>query len=105
MNAGAVLENHRSEIEALCRRYAVSRLRLFGSAVTGDWDEAKSDFDFLVEYGPESRNLDPLDRLVGLKISLEDLLGRNVDTVDWAVTKNPYFRANAESQAKEFYAA
>jgi len=33
------------EIEALCKQYGVTKLELFGSAVTGEFDEAKSDLD------------------------------------------------------------
>jgi hypothetical protein len=92
------------EIETLCRRYHVRRLRLFGSALRGDWDPESSDFDFLVEYLPEVQQLGPLDRLVGLQVELEKLLGRRVDVVNLNTTKNPYFRERAESQAQETYA-
>lgn len=105
MDAVQVLEQSRAEIESLCRRYGVRRLSLFGSATTNAWDPATSDFDFLVEYGPESDVLEPLDRLVGLQLDLERLLGRRVDAVDWGATKNPHFRALAKEQAREFYAA
>ncbi|MGH8193503.1 MAG: hypothetical protein ACREQ8_03745 [Woeseiaceae bacterium] len=31
------IQQHRAEIEALCRRYGVLRLKLFGSAVAGEY--------------------------------------------------------------------
>ena len=99
------LESHRESIEALCRRYHVSRLRIFGSATHGAWNPESSDFDFLVEYAPESGSLPPLDRLVGFQMELESLLGRKVDAVDWNAARNPFFRQNAESSAEMFYAA
>lgn len=105
MKALELLESQRSAIEDLCRRFFVRRLRVFGSAVTGEWSAETSDFDFLVEYAPESRTLPPLDRLVGLQLALEAVLGRKVDTVDWGAARNPYFKELADSQAKEFYAA
>jgi len=40
------------EIAALCRRYGVHRLALFGSIVGGDFDSASSDVDVVVEFGP-----------------------------------------------------
>lgn len=104
MDAKTLLEMHRGEIEALCRRYHVSRLRLFGSATTGSWDPASSDLDFLVEYKPESRELAPLERLVGLQLALESLLGRQVDVVDWDAARNPFFRESAAA-AEQIYAA
>ena len=100
-----LLEQRRSEIEALCQRFHVARLRVFGSAATGHWNEQSSDFDFLVDYSPSSRTLPPLARLVGLQQELAELLGRQVDTVDWGAARNPYFRKFAEQQAMDFYAA
>ena len=32
-----LIEQHRTEIEALCRKYGVKRLDLFGSAARGDF--------------------------------------------------------------------
>ena len=100
-----LLESKKQEIDALCRRFEVKRLRVFGSALSGEWDDEHSDFDFLVEYGPEYRSLPPLERLVGLKLALEDLLGRKVDVVNRAFARNQFFLENAEAKAEEFYAA
>jgi Nucleotidyltransferase domain len=38
----------------LCRRHSVLRLSLFGSAVRQDFDAARSDLDFLVDFEPLS---------------------------------------------------
>ena len=105
VNPLEVLDSNRDEIAALCRRYAVRRLRVFGSALTQDWSEEKSDFDFLVEYGVEARLLPPLDRLVGLKLDLETLLGRKVDVVNFINLRNDTFREAVDRQARDFYAA
>ena len=49
----AEFANRKDEIVALGRRYRVSRLRVFGSAVRGtDFDPERSDVDFLVEFEP-----------------------------------------------------
>src|SRR5262249_50352650 len=53
-----LIEHHRPELEGLCRSHHVSRLELFGSAVSGEFDDASSDLDFLVEFQP----LGPGDR-------------------------------------------
>jgi len=104
MNALDLLESHRADIEQLCHAYKVIRLRVFGSAVTQNWNPNLSDIDFLVEYGPGHEQLQPLDALVGFKLALEDLLGRSVDVVDWSGVHNPYFRKYASLSAQEFYA-
>lgn len=46
-----LLQQHGNEIEALCRRFHVRRLDLFGSAAAGQ-RRTDSDFDLLVEFGP-----------------------------------------------------
>lgn len=103
MTALEQLDANRTEIVALCRQYAVMRLRVFGSALSPEWNEATSDFDFLVEYGQEAKSLPPLDRLVGLKLDLENLLGRKVDVVNSANLRNATFREIVERDAIEFY--
>lgn len=98
-----ILDSKRDEIEALCQRYAVKRLRVFGSSLSPEWSEETSDFDFLVEYGQDAKSLPPLDRLVGLKLDLENLLGRKVDVVNSANLRNAMFREIVERDAVEFY--
>lgn len=47
MRAQRILAHHKAELDELCRKYGVLRLRLFGSALRDDWDPNQSDFDFL----------------------------------------------------------
>lgn len=92
------------EITALCRRFGVRRLAVFGSAVTGDFRAEASDVDFLVEFDPppgQSR----FDAFFGLKEGLEELLGVPVDLVDPSALLNPFFAAEVESSRTELYAA
>lgn len=75
-----IIEQHRAEISALCRRYRVRRLDIFGSAARGaDFDANRSDADFLVEFEPCA---DDLASYIELKEGLESLLGRSVDLVE-----------------------
>ena len=93
----------RQAIEALCRKYAVRRLVLFGSAGTDHFDEATSDIDFLVEFddAPVSR----FDAYFGFKEDLEALIGCPVDLVSTAALDNPYFAESVASTSRELYAA
>jgi uncharacterized protein len=76
------IEQHRAEIGQLCRRYAVRRLEVFGSAARAvDFDPARSDADFPVEFEPESGQ-PPLEQFFGLADALEQLLGRKVDLLE-----------------------
>ena len=66
------LASHREEI----RRFNVRSLSLFGSAARDELHPS-SDLDFVVELdGPAT-----LSSFMGLKLFLEDLLGRRVDLV------------------------
>ena len=77
----AITEKHEA-LAALCRRYGVKRLEVFGSAARGaDFDPDRSDVDFLVEFEPRGDTA-PRDRFLGLADALEKLMGRPVDLVE-----------------------
>ena len=92
-------------VDALCRRYAVRRLALFGSAVRGDFDQLRSDLDFVVDFGPPPHNMGLVDQYFGLVDELESLLGRTVDLVERPAVRNPYFRKSVEDTEVGVYAA
>lgn len=83
------IDLHIAEVRAICRRYGVSRLELFGSATTDAFDPQRSDLDFLVEFDANPSGL--FDRYFGLKESLEALYGREVDLVTEGALRNPFF--------------
>jgi len=98
------IDERRTEIEALCRRYYVRRLELFGSAATGQEREGSSDLDFLVEF----ESLPPgghADAYFGLLESLVGLFGRPVDLVVASAIRNPYFLQAVERTKTLVYAA
>lgn len=100
----AELVEHQDEVVALCRRFGVRRLDVFGSATGGEFDPARSDIDFLVELEPP-QGASRFDAFFGLKEGLEALLGRPVDLVDPSALDNPYFAAMVEQTRQELYAA
>ena len=101
----ADISRHREELRALCRRFHVRRLEVFGSAARGDdFNRARSDIDFLVEFEP----LQPgayVDAFFDLKEELERLFGRTVDLVSDASIRNRYFRQSVERSKALLYAA
>lgn len=76
-----LVANYQASIAALCRRYRVARLDLFGSAVSGGFDDQRSDFDFIAEFIDPAPTVDYADRVIDFAASLEEMLGRNVDVV------------------------
>jgi predicted nucleotidyltransferase len=83
------LDLHRADIPALCQRFGVRRLELFGSAATEAFDPERSDIDFLVEFDDNDSRL--FERYFDLKEALETLYGRSVDLVTTGSLENPYF--------------
>jgi uncharacterized protein len=78
-----VIEAKREALAALCRRYGVARLEVFGSAARGtDFDPAKSDADFLVTFDDAAPAADDLQRYLDFAEALEALFGRAVDLVE-----------------------
>src|SRR4051794_19073662 len=90
MNRLAILDRLNAEAPALRQKYGVRSLAVFGSMARGD-DREGSDVDILVTFeGPAT-----FRGFMGLKLDLEDLLGRPVDlgTLD---TLRPEMRAEVE---------
>jgi hypothetical protein len=96
---------HREKLQALCRRFHVRRLDLFGSAARGDFDPDHSDIDFLVEFDREHPDALSFDTYFGLKGALEGLLGRPVDLVEPGAVRNPYLRASIDSSREPVFEA
>ena len=98
------INKHRQALTALCRRYGVMRLEVFGSAARGvDFDPAKSDADLLVEFDKES-GISALDQFLGFSEELEELLGRRIDLVEASAVRNPYVRAMINRSRELIYA-
>ena len=99
-----IIEHHRAEVANLCRPLGVRRLDVFGSAAVGNFDAAKSDLDFFVEFD----DLEPVayaEAWLALHEQLEALFGRPVDLVTLAAVRNPYFREHALAIRETVYAA
>ena len=89
------------EIAALCRRYRVRELALFGSALRDDF-RPDSDLDLLVTFDPEAE-IGFLE-LAGLQRELATLLGRTVDLVPKRGLK-PTIRDDVLASTRLLYAA
>lgn len=91
-------------IEELCRKHSVRRLFLVGSALREDFDPARSDIDFVVDFLPrERRGFDDVYFL--LREDLIALLGREVDLIEAHALKNPYLIASINRTKRMLYAA
>ena len=94
------IERRKDRIARVCQVHDVVRLEVFGSAARGtDFDPVNSDFDFLVEFCPES-GLQPFDRYFDLLDALREVLGRPVDLLQTGAIRNRYLLA-AINQSRE----
>lgn len=76
MTARQILDAKREQLLEAARRNGAVNVRVFGSAVRGT-DTSESDFDFLVDCGPERPPFFP----GGLQAEYEEILERKVDIV------------------------
>jgi predicted nucleotidyltransferase len=98
------IEQYREQLTALCRKYGVRRLDVFGSATRNDFNPAESDIDFTVEFDDFTVE-NAADRYLGLLVDLEDLFGRRVDLVSYPAIRNPYFKQVVDKTRVQLYAA
>jgi len=99
-----IIEKNLTEIQKLCSRFDVSKLELFGSALSENFDQSSSDIDFLVEFKPLQQG-QYADAYFGLLEAVKNLLGRDVDMVMTKAIKNSYFLRQISQKRKVLYAA
>src|SRR5882724_10416181 len=99
-----LIEDHRAELEELCRKHHVKTLELFGSAADGTFDPGRSDLDFLVDFLPLEPG-QPFAFYFGLLHALKDLFRRKIDLVMPRAIRNPYFLRGVNQNRTVVYAA
>ena len=95
----AVSRPSRSAVTRIARRFGLSELRVFGSAVRADF-RPDSDIDVMVRRKRGVRRT--LEGELSLRRDLEALLGRDVDVVDASVLREA-IREKAESEGVTLY--
>ncbi len=100
----SLLCKNRAGLKALCKKYHVSRLEVFGSAVRDDFDPQHSDLDLLVEID-STVSSSYFDDYFGLREALESLLERQVDLLSIDALENPYFIERIANERETLYAA
>lgn len=90
---------HSAELDAICRKYSVRDLFLFGSRGRGD-ARTDSDIDMLMSFPQRVSFL----RMVALERELAQLFGREVD-LQTKAGLSPYIRDRVLKERQEVYAA
>lgn len=101
----AAISDHLEEIRALCERYRVTKLTLFGSAARGAFDPKRSDVDLVVEFEWHPDPIERGRRYNDLWDELRAIFGRHVDLLVASTIKDPYLAASIESAHRQLYAA
>lgn len=78
-----------SVIEIL-KQHKVKKAYLFGSVLTDRFND-ESDVDFLVNYEPFDDPVEFGNNIWSLRFALEDQLHRDIDLLNEANLKNPFF--------------
>ncbi len=97
----ALISDNQVAIAAICRRYGVSSLEVFGSAATGRFRDHESDIDFLVEFEDTSPGL--ANRFLDLAEDLEQLLEHRVDIMVEPTLANPYLRHTVNTSREQVF--
>jgi predicted nucleotidyltransferase len=96
-----MIRTKQEQLRAICRRYHVRELSLFGSMARGDFDD-QSDVDLLVEFEPDIEvGFLTLSRL---QRELSEILGLPIDLVPKHGLK-PAIKQEVLASAELLYAA
>ncbi len=100
-----LIELNIDKIIALCQKYRVAKLWVFGSILTPRFNDS-SDVDFSVDFDSDAikqEGRDWADTFFDFMHELEAVIGRKVDLVCDDSVKNPYFRKQLNSTKKLIY--
>ena len=100
----ALIEEQKQGLADLCRRHAVRRLDLFGSAARGDFQPGRSDLDFVVQFA-RTGYAGYADAFLEFAEGLERLFGRKVDLLTERMIRNRHFLEAVESTREVVYEA
>ncbi len=98
-----LIKNIEKELQALCVKYDVKTMYLYGSATTDDFNDS-SDIDILISFKELSVE-QYTDNYFELHEKLEELFGRKVDLLTERSLSNPYFIKSVEETKHLLYAA
>jgi predicted nucleotidyltransferase len=98
------IEEKLEEIAAVCQRYGIERLFVFGSALREDFRAGESDIDLLVEFGP----LDITKRFhayLDAREAFRNIFHADVDLVMQGAVKNKVIAGEIDRTKQLVYGA
>ncbi|MBO4231883.1 MAG: nucleotidyltransferase domain-containing protein [Bacteroidales bacterium] len=86
----------------ILKEHKVKSAYLFGSVLTNNFND-NSDVDFLIDYEPFDDPVAFGDNIWDLRFALEDNLHRDIDLINEANLKNPYFIQEINEKKYKIY--
>lgn len=100
-----LIEMNIDKIVALCKKYKVARLWVFGSILTPRFND-DSDIDFLVDFDEKHIELlDYADNFFNFIHEIESVVGRKVDMIVNKSVKNRFFRTEIDETRRLLWSA
>ncbi len=96
-----IVDQNIKKIQTLCDTHRVSRLYVFGSALTPRFSQ-HSDVDFVVDFKQMPLE-DYADNYMNLHDALAQLLGRDIDLLEERGIRNRSLYANISRTRKQIY--
>lgn len=98
-----LIELNIKSIFDLCRKHRVKTLAVFGSILTDKFND-RSDVDLLVDFeSVDHTDFDYVSNYFSLRDSLERLLDRTVDLIEYGSNLNPLFKASVDKVKQTIY--
>ena len=100
-----LIEMNIDKIAALCRKYKVAKLWVFGSILTPRFTD-ESDIDLLVTFDKTRIPLlEMVDVFFDFIYELENLLNRKIDLTDYNSITNKYFKEEVDEKKQLLWSA
>lgn len=96
-----LIEKNIDNLIKLCKKYKVSKLYVFGSSITKNFNK-KSDIDLLVTFNDVDLKY-YADNYFDFKFSLEKIFKRKVDLLEEKAIKNPFLKKSIDETKKIIY--
>lgn len=97
-----LITDNLQKIIALCKKYRVKNLYVFGSILSSRFNE-NSDVDFSATFNHDPDPLVAGENFMNFYIDLENLMDRRIDLVDEDFIKNKYFREELNETKQLIY--
>lgn len=99
-----ILEKRKEDLKSICQTLKVKRLYVFGSVVSGKFNE-KSDIDFLISFADNLSIEEYTNKYFSLHYKQRELFNREIDIVTERTLSNPYFIESINETKELIYEA